>query len=94
MNNASYPSAAAAESSRYIRLPEVKSLTGFKSTGHLYTLMARGDFPRPIKIGKRAVAWKLSDISNYLSTRPHVELSGPSYERGYASLAVQSRAGE
>ena len=31
--------------------------------------MARGDFPRPLKIGKRAVAWPKSAIDEWIETR-------------------------
>ena len=35
----------------------------------IYAMMARGDFPRPIKIGQRAVGWRTEDIDNWLSDR-------------------------
>ena len=80
------------EPDRYIRLPELKSLTGFKGTAHIYKLMARGDFPRAIKIGERAIAWRLSDVRAYLAARQPVQLSGASYERGYTPRAAQISA--
>ena len=33
-------------------------------------MMDRGEFPRPIRIGKRAVAWPESAIDAWLKTRP------------------------
>ena len=54
MSNATTTAVESVEPDRYIRLPELKSLTGFKGTAHIYKLMARGDFPRAIKIGERA----------------------------------------
>ena len=68
------------------------SLTGFKGTAHIYKLMARGDFPRAIKIGERAIAWRLSDVRAYLAARQPVQLSGASYERGYTPRAAQISA--
>lgn len=79
---------------RLIRFPEVKSLTGFKGTAHIYRLMARGDFPRAIKLGERAIAWRLSDIRAYLAARRPVQLNGASYARGYTPSAAQIGLGE
>ena len=51
-----------------LRRPDVQSLTGF-SRAWIYAAMARGDFPRPIKIGKRAVAWPKSTIDDWIEAR-------------------------
>jgi prophage regulatory protein len=80
------------EPDRYIRLPEVKSLTGFRATAHVYRLMARGEFPLAVKIGERAIAWRLSDITSYLASRPVVQLDGVSYDRGYTGPRSQTEA--
>jgi predicted DNA-binding transcriptional regulator AlpA len=41
---------------RILRLPEIKAKTGFnRSTIH--ALIAKGEFPRSIRIGARAVGW-------------------------------------
>ncbi len=51
-----------------IKLPEVLALTKIsKST--LYRFMESGDFPRPIRLGKRARAWRKTDIEEWLETR-------------------------
>jgi prophage regulatory protein len=49
---------------RFIRRPEVERLTGLPRSS-LYEKMARGDFPKPRKIGDRAVAWSESDIARW-----------------------------
>ena len=36
----------------------------------LYRLMAKGHFPRPRKIGLRAVRWREADIVQFLESRP------------------------
>jgi prophage regulatory protein len=41
---------------RILRRPEVCARTGLP-TSTLYTLMAEGKFPRPVRIGARAVGW-------------------------------------
>jgi prophage regulatory protein len=35
----------------------------------LYLQVSQGTFPRPIKIGKRSVGWRASDIDHWLSMR-------------------------
>lgn len=89
LSNATTNVVGSIEPDRYIRLPELKSLTGFKGTAHIYKLMARGEFPRPIRLGERAVAWKLSDIHAYLTSRPIAQYTGPSYARSYDQTARQ-----
>ena len=44
---------------RLLRRPEVEKLTGL-ARATIYQKMATGDFPRPVKIGVRAVAWPQS----------------------------------
>lgn len=51
---------------RLIRMREVKSRTGLaRST--VYAAMAAGTFPHPIKIGERAVAWRESEIAQWIA---------------------------
>jgi len=47
----------------------VQRRTGL-SRSTIYAKMAEGDFPRPIKLGKRAVGWLDSDIDEWLESRP------------------------
>lgn len=54
---------------RYIRRQEVESLTGL-SRSTLYRLMDAGEFPRPIKLTRKAVAWPESAIAEWLASRP------------------------
>lgn len=51
-----------------MRRPEVERTVGL-SRSAIYAAMDRGDFPRPIKIGRRAVGWKASDVTNWLESR-------------------------
>jgi prophage regulatory protein len=50
------------------RRPELLKLTGL-STSTIYDMMARGDFPRPVRLGKRAVGWRESDLITWLESR-------------------------
>ena len=51
---------------RLLRRQEVESLTGL-SRATLYSLMAEGRFPKPLRLGRRSVGWRLSDIDNWLA---------------------------
>ena len=53
----------------YLRRPAVEAATGL-SRSSLYSMMDAGEFPRPIRIGKRAVAWPQSAIVAWLAERP------------------------
>ena len=53
---------------RLLRLQEVKSRTGL-SRSYLYALVQQGNFPKPVKIGKRAVAWKSSEIDQWIADK-------------------------
>ena len=50
------------------KLPEIKHLTRL-SKSSIYAAIKKGLFPKPIKIGRRAVAWKLQDIRNWIQNR-------------------------
>jgi prophage regulatory protein len=54
---------------KHLRRAAVESLTGLaRST--LYDLMAKGQFPRPVKLTGKAVAWPESQIVAWLAQRP------------------------
>ena len=54
--------------SRIIRWPEVHERVGYCRT-NIYYLIQSGDFPAPIKLGRRAVGWLESDIENWIDSR-------------------------
>lgn len=53
---------------RLLRRPVVEARTGL-SRSTLYDWMKRGDFPQPVKLGARIVAWRESDVTAWLETR-------------------------
>lgn len=55
-------------SRRFLRLPQVEELTGFKRS-HIYNLMKTGEFPSSIKLGARAVAWDSLSIEQWQKER-------------------------
>ena len=51
---------------RFLRRPEVEARTDL-SRSTIYAAMGQGTFPRPRRIGKRAVAWREDDIECWLA---------------------------
>lgn len=49
-----------------LRLPQVLNLVGV-SQSCWYAGVKRGDYPQPIRIGRRAVAWRFSDLEPLLA---------------------------
>lgn len=58
-----------AQATRYLRRKLVEELTGL-SRSTIYDLMSKGQFPRPVKLTGKAVAWPENDITTWLSNRP------------------------
>jgi len=53
---------------RILRLDEVQTKTGFKRA-HLYTLMQKGQFPRTVRLGVRAVGWNSVEVEQWVRER-------------------------
>ena len=53
---------------RFIRRPAVENRTGL-SRSTIYLLMQNGQFPKPVRIGGRAVAWPEADVEAWLNAR-------------------------
>lgn len=51
-----------------LRRPAVEARTGL-SRSTIYAMMARGEFPQPVRLGLRAVGWKESDVAAWLASR-------------------------
>lgn len=58
----------AAQVQYFLRLKQVKLLTGF-SRSWIYEAIRRGDFPTPVSIGARAVAWTEQSIAEWQASR-------------------------
>ena len=54
---------------RLVKREEVLSLCAI-SKSNLYKMIEREEFPRPVRIGPRAVAWRQSDVTTWLKDRP------------------------
>lgn len=55
-------------SEQLLRRPAVEEMTGL-SRSSIYEMMPRDAFPKAIKIGRRAVAWKKSEIDHWINER-------------------------
>ncbi len=56
---------------RLLRRKEVESITGLaRST--LYEVMKTGAFPAPVKLSARTVAWRESEVAEWVRSRPKI----------------------
>ena len=53
---------------KILRRPAVEAATGL-SRSTIYQMMSTGLFPKPIRLGPRAVGWRESDLSAWLEER-------------------------
>ena len=58
----------ASMTSRILRLPEVKTLTGLQRST-IYKQVSEGKFPKPISLGERAVGWLELELHEWLEAR-------------------------
>jgi prophage regulatory protein len=62
--------------STFLRLPQVCSRVGLRPT-RLYQLVGDGDFPAPVRLGERAVAWVEGEVEKWIqerAARPRVQI--------------------
>ncbi len=53
---------------RILRLDEVEAKSGFKRA-HIYNLMKKGEFPKALRLGVRAVGWDSIEIDQWIAER-------------------------
>jgi prophage regulatory protein len=53
---------------KLIRIADVKGMTGI-SKSHIYLLASKGEFPKPIKLGERSVAWVKDEVEAWVASR-------------------------
>jgi len=54
--------------STIIRLPRVMGKVG-SSRSSIYLMISKGLFPKPVKLGVRAVGWKESEIDEWIEDK-------------------------
>tara|TARA_B100001057_G_scaffold314369_1_gene314482 strand:- start:954 stop:1133 length:180 start_codon:yes stop_codon:yes gene_type:complete len=53
---------------KFLRLPVVIERTGL-SRSTIYEMMDRNEFPRPVKIGARAIAWPSNRLDEWIADK-------------------------
>ena len=53
---------------RILRMPELTRQVGL-SRATIYRLLRNHRFPRPIRLGERAVGWRTKDIDGWIANR-------------------------
>lgn len=71
--------------SRILRRREVERLT-LLSKASIYRQMQLGTFPIPLKLGRRAVAWRADEIHEWIASRPRA--TGDVPLRGHCSATA------
>lgn len=52
-----------------MKLPELVQRTKI-SRAAVYAMIARDEFPRPVRLGRRAVGWRVADVEAWIAARP------------------------
>jgi len=58
-----------------LRRLQVQKKTGLSKSG-IYSKLKNKSFPKPVKIGERAVAWRKSDIDGWINSLQQSEEKG------------------
>ena len=59
------PQRTSEQQSPFLRMPDVSKITTY-TPQHLYKLIERGEFPKPIKLGLRRSAWLRTEIDQWI----------------------------
>lgn len=60
---------------RFLRISEVRNRVPF-SRSQIYLLISRGEFPKPVSLGARAVAWLDSEVDNWMIRKIDAQRGG------------------
>jgi prophage regulatory protein len=60
------------QSQRILRIKEVIVFIGL-SRSTIYDMVERGDFPKPIKLGARAIGWREFAVDEWITNRKSVD---------------------
>ena len=53
---------------KFLRIRAVMDRTGISRSG-VYTMVYKGQFPQPYKLGEKAVGWLEEDVENWIDER-------------------------
>ena len=66
---------------KLLTLRDVKAITAL-SRSAIYALMAESRFPKPIRIGNRAVRWVEQEVLDFIASRPRGGSDRPAPSQG------------
>ncbi len=61
---------------RALKLKEVIGLISL-SSATIYRMMSLGEFPRSVRVGRRAARWRSDEVEEWLASRPHTVPESP-----------------
>ena len=61
---------------RALKRKEVLGLVSL-SSATVYRMMSRGEFPRPVRVGRRAARWRSDEVEEWLASRPYTAPESP-----------------
>lgn len=64
------------DTKKLLRRRVVEALTGLPRSS-LYEKIADGDFPKPVRLGSRSVAWISSEVDHWITERITQSQKGP-----------------
>jgi prophage regulatory protein len=76
----------------YVTFAELRGLGVPYRRVHVIRLVRAGKFPCPFQISEQRVAWKLSDIRDWLASRPLAHYAPPPEKRWRAPVQVGADA--
>ena len=71
---------------RALKREEVLGLVSL-SSATVYRMMSRGEFPRPVRVGRRAARWHSDEVEEWLARDPIASYKNLLLEDGTASEA-------
>ena len=61
---------------RALKLKEVVGLVSL-SSATIYRMILSGEFPRPVRVGRRAARWRAGEVDEWLASRPYTAPESP-----------------
>lgn len=77
------PAAPAPALDPLLRLPAVEAMTALKKSS-LYAMAKKGEFPAPVQVSARCVAWRSSAVAAWLASRQTKAVGASSASEGAA----------
>ena len=71
------PASCADIERQILTLSEVMTLIGYRSRSTVHGLVRAGIFPPPIRLAKRRIGWRRSEIDRWLTERVGVSATAP-----------------